>query len=54
VPAKIKRLPEQPGDVQRTCASIDRARKHLGYDPKVPIEEGLREFVAWFRSRDRV
>jgi UDP-glucuronate 4-epimerase len=48
---KIKVLPEQPGDVQRTCASIDLARKQLGYDPKVPIEAGLREFVTWFKSR---
>jgi UDP-glucuronate 4-epimerase len=48
---RVKRMPEQPGDVQRTCASIDRARRGLGYDPKVPIEEGVREFVKWYRSR---
>ncbi len=48
---RVKRLPEQPGDVQRTCASIDRARRGLGYEPKVPIEEGVREFVKWYRSR---
>jgi UDP-glucuronate 4-epimerase len=48
---KIKQMPEQPGDVKRTCASIDLARQQLGYDPKVPIEAGLREFVAWYRSR---
>ena len=48
---RIKQLPEQPGDVQRTCASIDRARGRLGYAPKVAIEEGLKEFVAWMRSR---
>src|SRR6185503_10521761 len=35
---RIKVLPEQPGDVSRTCASIDRARKNLGYDPRVPVE----------------
>ena len=48
---RIKVLPEQPGDVQRTCASIDRARRALGYDPKVPIEDGIREFVKWYRER---
>jgi len=47
----VKILPEQPGDVKRTCASIDRARRGLGYDPKVPIEDGIREFVAWYKSR---
>ncbi len=45
----IRAMPEQPGDVKRTFASIDQARKRLGYDPKVPIEEGLRDFVAWCR-----
>ncbi len=48
---KIKQMPEQPGDVKRTCAAIDLARQKLGYDPKVPIETGLREFVAWYKSR---
>ncbi|MBV8882141.1 MAG: GDP-mannose 4,6-dehydratase [Planctomycetaceae bacterium] len=47
---RIKVLPEQPGDVKRTCASIDRARRNLGYDPKVGIEDGVREFVAWYKS----
>jgi UDP-glucuronate 4-epimerase len=48
---RIKQQPEQPGDVQRTCASIDRARARLGYVPKVAIEDGLKEFVAWYRAR---
>ncbi len=48
---KIKELPEQPGDVKRTCAAIELARQRLGYDPKVPIETGLREFVTWYKSR---
>ena len=47
---RIKQLPEQPGDVKRTFASIDRARSRLGYAPKVAIEDGLREFVAWWRA----
>ncbi|HLY11000.1 MAG TPA: NAD-dependent epimerase/dehydratase family protein [Planctomycetota bacterium] len=48
---RIKGLPEQPGDVTRTCASIDLARRGLGYDPKVPIEAGIREFVTWYKAR---
>jgi UDP-glucuronate 4-epimerase len=48
---RVRQMPEQPGDVRRTCASIDRARRQLGYDPKVPIEDGVREFVAWYRQR---
>ncbi len=46
--AVLRRLPEQPGDVKRTCASIDRAREELGYAPAVPVETGVRDFVSWY------
>ena len=40
----------QPGDVKRTCANIDAAQELFGFAPKTPIEEGLRQFVNWFRA----
>ncbi len=46
----IQRLPEQPGDVRQTFADISRASSELGYAPKTPFREGLREFVTWFRG----
>ena len=49
--AQIRRLPPQPGDVPRTFADISKARRLLGYDPQVPIEEGIRRFVAWFQQQ---
>ncbi len=49
--AKIKKLPEQPGDVHRTCADIRKAERFLDYRPKVSIEEGVRLFVAWYKER---
>jgi len=49
-PPTVEHLPPQPGDVPRTWADISRARDVLGFSPAVPIEEGLRRFVAWFRS----
>jgi UDP-glucuronate 4-epimerase len=48
--AKIRVVPEQPGDVRVTNADISKARAHLGYRPEVPIEEGIRRFVAWLRK----
>lgn len=51
IPAKIQAMPNQPGDVRATWADVTKAREELGYDPKVPIEEGLSRFVAWFRER---
>jgi UDP-glucuronate 4-epimerase len=37
-------------DPQQTCADITRARADLGYSPQVPLEEGVRRFVEWYRS----
>lgn len=48
----VERLPEQPGDVPLTFANISKARKVLGYDPKVSIEEGIRQFVEWVLARE--
>lgn len=36
-------------DMARTHANVDKARRLLGYDPKVGVEEGVRRMVAWFR-----
>jgi UDP-glucuronate 4-epimerase len=49
--AQIDRRPAQPGDVPVTCADITKARRLLGYDPQVPIAEGLRRYVAWYRKQ---
>lgn len=46
---QIDRQPPQPGDVPQTFADISKARRLLGYNPKVQIEEGLHRFVEWFR-----
>ena len=47
---RIERLPLPVGDVQRTCADIERARSLLGYDPRTGLDEGLEVFVRWFRE----
>jgi UDP-glucuronate 4-epimerase len=46
----VEHAPLQPGDVMHTWAAIDAARRDLGYDPKVDIDEGLRRFVRWMRQ----
>jgi UDP-glucuronate 4-epimerase len=52
--ARIKRLPEQPGDMPITHADITKSRKVLGYIPKVKIEAGIEKFVDWYLSADRL
>lgn len=41
--------PLQPGDVDITYANIEKARRMLGYNPKIDMDEGIRRFVAWYR-----
>jgi nucleoside-diphosphate-sugar epimerase len=43
--------PSREGDVRDSQADISKARKLLGFEPKVSFEDGLRETVAWFQSR---
>ena len=40
--------PERQGDVPHSQASIEKARKLLGYDPQKSIREGLKEAVSWY------
>jgi UDP-glucose 4-epimerase len=47
----VKYGPERTGDIKHSLADISRARKHLGYDPKVAFEEGLRRTVEWYQSQ---
>ncbi|MBI5419747.1 MAG: GDP-mannose 4,6-dehydratase [Deltaproteobacteria bacterium] len=50
IPARLKFLPPQPGDVPVTFANISRARAEIGYDPKTPVETGVERFVEWYRG----
>ena len=50
VKARLEEHPDQPGDVRITWADVSLARAELGYEPAVPIEEGVRRFVAWLRE----
>ena len=50
VEARLRMLPEQPGDVPITFADVGKAGRLLGYAPKVPIREGLARYVAWYRA----
>ncbi|HEY0434598.1 MAG TPA: GDP-mannose 4,6-dehydratase [Chitinophagaceae bacterium] len=49
---RIDRQPEQPGDVPKTFADISKAKRLLGYDPKIKLEEGLQRFYEWFRANE--
>lgn len=48
--AKKKLLPLQNGDVPATSADIKETKKVLGWEPKVKIEDGIREFITWYKE----
>ncbi len=50
--ARIKRLPDQPGDVPVTYADITRAKERLGYAPQVKVTEGVQRFVEWYKENN--
>jgi len=45
---EAKHGPERAGDIPHSLASIDKARKLLGYAPKYDIKTGLKEAVDWY------
>ncbi len=47
---KIKQLPMQLGDVDRTYADIIKAKNLLGYNPKTTFKEGITNFVKWYKE----
>jgi UDP-glucuronate 4-epimerase len=49
VEARIRQLPEQPGDVERTWADVSLAERDLGWRPRTTIDAGLARFLDWFR-----
>ncbi len=49
-PAKINRMPMQPGDVDRTYADITRSKAELGYEPTTTLAEGIARQWAWMQS----
>jgi UDP-glucuronate 4-epimerase len=44
-PANLQRLPAIPGDVAHTSADASRARADFGFEPRVPLKEGLKRQV---------
>ena len=42
--------PSLLGEVTHYVADLSKARSLLGYDPKVPLDEGIARAVAWFRE----
>ena len=47
-------LPMQPGDVPATFADVADLVRDTGFKPQTTIEDGIRDFVAWYRGYYKV
>lgn len=54
VEPKIKQLPMRLGDVERTYADISKAKKLIGYNPKVSFKTGINNFVNWYKENQEL
>ena len=50
--AKKNLMDIQPGDVHTTYADITKAQMKLNYTPMVRMEEGIRNFIEWYRKNE--
>jgi UDP-glucose 4-epimerase len=50
VEADMTLAPSLLGEVTHYVADLSKARALLGYEPRVPLEEGIASSVAWFRE----
>mgnify|MGYP001559727843 CR=1 FL=1 len=49
--AKLKQSGEQKGDMPITYADISKAKKLLGYRPKISLDSGIKSMVDWYLNR---
>jgi UDP-glucuronate 4-epimerase len=54
IKAKMDLLPLQAGDVPDTEADVSELIEHIGYRPKVSVDEGVSRFVDWYRDYFKV
>jgi UDP-glucose 4-epimerase len=48
---QISHGPPRPGDVRESVADLTLSRGTLGYQPRIPLEDGIRQFKEWYSSR---
>jgi UDP-glucuronate 4-epimerase len=47
-------LPLQPGDVPDTSTNVEDLFQQFGYKPNTPVENGIKQFISWYRDYYKV
>jgi nucleoside-diphosphate-sugar epimerase len=50
IKARVVHGPPRPGDVRHSLADISAAGAAFGFEPAVPLAEGLREYMDWAKA----
>jgi UDP-glucuronate decarboxylase len=50
--SRLVRKPMPTDDPTRRCPDISLARTQLGWEPRIPLDEGLRRTIAWFAAQE--
>jgi UDP-glucose 4-epimerase len=48
---KIEYVPARPGDYKGKEVSSEKAKKELGWEPKISFEEGMRRYIEWYKRQ---
>jgi len=46
--AQVEYIPRHPADVDANWANVDKARRMLGWEPRVSLDEGVKALVDWY------
>jgi len=52
--AEKNMLPMQPGDVPSTYADVSDLSRDVGFSPDTKLEDGIHQFVAWYKDYYKV
>ena len=50
--ANIAHYDIQPGDVEYTCAHVEKIKSLINFSPTISIDEGLKRFTNWFVTKE--
>ena len=51
--ANIEHIPARPADFSGQEVSSERAKRELGWEPKVNFEEGVRRYIEWYKKDEK-